>query len=45
MAKSGLSLNQSVGRISDLFVVMAVVLIVIMMVLPLPLSCWTCFWL
>ena len=36
MAKSGLSLNHSVGRISDLFVVMAVVLIVIMMVLPLP---------
>ncbi|NLL08502.1 MAG: flagellar biosynthesis protein FlhA, partial [Firmicutes bacterium] len=36
MAKSGVSLNQYTGRLSDLFVVLAVVLIVIMMVLPLP---------
>lgn len=36
MAKSGLSLGQQIGRISELFVVFAVVLIVVMMVLPLP---------
>jgi flagellar biosynthesis protein FlhA len=36
MAKTGISLQQSVGRLSDLFVVFAVVLIVVMMVLPLP---------
>lgn len=36
MAKTGLSVNQGVGRVSDLFVIIAVVLIVVMMVLPLP---------
>jgi len=36
MAKSGVSVNQPVGRLSDLVVVAAVVLVVVMMVLPLP---------
>ena len=39
MAKSSLSINQNVGRISDLFVILAVVLIVVMMVLPCRPSC------
>lgn len=36
MAKTSASLTGSLGRVSDLFVVFAVVLIVVMMVLPLP---------
>lgn len=36
MAKSASSVMQNVGRFSDLYVVLAVVLIIVMMILPLP---------
>lgn len=36
MAKSSATVMQNVGRFSDLFVILAVVLIVVMMILPLP---------